>query len=100
MLSARWDAGNAPPGTETGARIAVDTAEATCSGTSIPAGPSKWIQPSPSAGNNPRIRATSNAMETPYGGVISLRVRGWTMGHLTAVIRLVSNVQPSPWMER
>src|SRR5690606_33930910 len=74
--SAGCDAGTPAPGADTGARIAVDTAEATCSGTNMPAEPSRWIHPSPKAGNNPRIRATSNAMPTRYGPVISQRVRG------------------------
>ena len=55
-------AGYTPTGALTNPRNAFATAEATAPGICAPACGSKWIQPSPSAGNRPRTRPTSNAV--------------------------------------
>src|SRR6185312_12100044 len=100
MAPPRRDAGNTPPGRETGARRADDTAVATCSGTCMPVGPSRCAHPSPSAGTSPRTLATSNVMlsegteqscgrrrwsaqETVRGAGRALRADGWRMGSMS-----------------
>ena len=58
--SARAEEGNAPCRFDSATRRAALTARATLSGINVPAGPSKWMYPSPSVGNSPRTRATSS----------------------------------------
>src|ERR671917_445585 len=58
--SARADAGNTPPRSATGTRIACATACTTFSGSSAPACPSACTRPSERPGKRPRTRATSS----------------------------------------